>query len=649
VPKKIWQKVINNGDFNLLKNKPLILKSWKRSVQFGIVPYNINNRDDELSHTAFKELRDKYGELIFIATPIITNLYFTLKGTNTAIYLIEKDGYILKAIGDNEILNELTKIRLVEGANWHEKSKGTNGIGTALIEQKPVSIHAEEHFCEPFHHLSCFAAPIFDTNKNLIALLDVTLLAKQAHPHLMALVIAAAKAIETQLYANDLKKRLLNSVKQSNLILNNIDYGIFWVNQLGYITYLNSICSNKLGVDASDLIGRHIEDVFNLPASFKEMISDNVKFLDRSGQIKIDFQGNTLWCQLKPLVGPLGEKLGIAFSLSPKTSTITVVKPRKQKNEITFEDIIGNSNSMKESIRLAMQAATTNLTILLTGETGTGKEVFARAIHNESHYNKGPFIAINCGAIPETLIESELFGYEDGAFTGAKKGGRPGKFELANNGTIFLDEIGEMPLYIQVKLLRVLQEREIVRVGGVKTIPIDVRVIAATNKDLESEIKQGQFRQDLYYRLNVINIKIPPLRERREDILPLANHFLSKAPMKCSISPPAESILCKYFWPGNVREHENIIQRAASFCISGIITPNNLPNEIKRKAQSSNSHILTTGKSFNLKNLESLTIVEILKQSKGNCTLAAKRLGISRTTLYRKLKALGIQKEEFQN
>ncbi|SFH14509.1 Transcriptional regulator of acetoin/glycerol metabolism [Desulfotomaculum arcticum] len=646
--KNKWREAIRSGDFTKFGEKPVVSKSWTRSAGFGINPYQLNNKDDQLSSYELREYRDKYSELVFIANPIINDLYFRLKGTNTAIFLISKEGYILKALGDDSIMSVARKIMLVEGANWHENSKGTNGIGTALLEQAPVDVLGEEHFCEPLHHLGCFAAPIFDINQSIIGLLDVTTLSKHTHKCLFAFVSAASKAIETQLYAYNLKKKLIHNAKQSFAILEHSECGIIRVDQAGHITNVNSMCSNLLHLDNHQLVGSSIENILPLKTSFKDMLKKG--FVCDSEHLEIEYKQDKYTCELKQIYGPLGETLGAAFYITPRKSILIVkaksVQPQ-MASDITFDNIIGNCQSIKSTFKLARRAAATKLNILLTGETGTGKEVFARAMHNESVYYKGPFIAINCGAIPETLIESELFGYEDGAFTGAKKGGRMGKFEIANKGTVFLDEVGEMPLHMQVKLLRFIQEREFVRVGGNKTISVDIRLIAATNRDLKEEVKQGRFRQDLFYRLNGLNIHIPPLVERKEDIIPLAEHFLEKTGFRCMISPTAINMLINYNWPGNVRELENVIERAASLCDEGIIKPNNLPEEIKQKKQVIMSDVY--GKTYKLREMESVTIYSTLKKYNGNCTMAAKELGISRTTLYRKLKQYNIDKEEFLN
>jgi len=304
---------------------------------------------------------------------------------------------------------------------------------------------------------------------------------------------------------------------------------------------------------------------------------------------------------------------------------------------------------MQRVIEYAKIVANSPSTILIDGESGTGKELLAQSIHNYSNRRNAGFVAVNCGALPETLIESELFGYDSGAFTGASKGGKPGKFELANGGTLFLDEVGEMPLDMQVKLLRVIQEGVITRVGGTKNIPVDVRIIAATNKDLKEEIKEGRFRLDLYYRLSVIPLRLPSLRERKEDIPMLINYFLHSKALKLNkdvpeISPEVYRFLLSYSWPGNVRELENFIEKTVN--LNGNIVWDVTKDQVKNlpevgttphRGSSSSKVTLTT-----LDEMEKRMIKEAIKELNSNISQVAKTLGISRNTLYLKMKKYGI-------
>lgn len=311
----------------------------------------------------------------------------------------------------------------------------------------------------------------------------------------------------------------------------------------------------------------------------------------------------------------------------------------------SLENIIGESDSICSAKAIVKKAAHTNSNILILGESGTGKEIFAHAIHLESNRYEGPFVKVNCAAIPSDLLESELFGYEAGAFTGARKEGKIGKFEIANEGTIFLDEIGDMPLHMQVKLLRVIQEREVEKVGGVATKKINIRIIAATNRNLEKLVSEGKFREDLYYRLNVVTIEIPPLRERGNDIILISNHLIKKLSVNLDkkvkgMSKEAEQYLKTYEWKGNVRELENVLERAINIMgDSDIIDVDDLPKEITGKKAS----IIPKRLQDVLEESEKNAIILALRATDGNKTKAAKILGIGRTSLYEKIEKYKIQ------
>ena len=306
---------------------------------------------------------------------------------------------------------------------------------------------------------------------------------------------------------------------------------------------------------------------------------------------------------------------------------------QRLEDRYRFENIITKSSKMQRMIELIKVVAKSNATVLITGESGTGKELVARAIHSQSHRQSKPFVAVSCAALPESLLESELFGHEKGSFTGAYAR-KKGKFEFANGGTLFLDEIGEMSANIQVHLLRVLEEKEFSRVGGNEPIKVDVRVVSATNKDLRKAIEKGEFREDLYYRLNVVPIELPPLRERKEDIPLLAQHFLNKFALEnkkevSEFSPEATEFLLGYDWPGNVRELENAIERAAILAKDSLITIADLPQENMSLARS-------TMPEKNLREVEKEHILDVLGETGGNYSEAARLLGITRMTLYKK-------------
>ena len=442
-----------------------------------------------------------------------------------------------------------------------------------------------------------------------------------------------------------------------NVILNNAYEWLVIIDDKGYIMMMSKGYKEFIG----DMVpeGKHVTEVIE-----NTKLHDIVKTgKTQIGEIQI-IKGQQVIASRLPIIkdnkiiGAIGKVIfkDITDFYDMSKKIITMEKEikyykdqlKKQKSaKYSFSNIIGESKSLMEVKNICQRAAMSDSNVLIIGESGTGKELFAHAIHNASDRASGPFVKINCAAIPSELLESELFGYEGGAFTGAKKEGKVGKFELANGGSIFLDEIGDMPLQMQVKLLRVLQEREIERIGSTKTRPINVRIISATNKNLEEEVKSGNFREDLYYRLNVMSVNIEPLRKRKDDIRPLAKALVKKLSSQMgvhvdSISEKAMAALEAYDWPGNIRELENVIERSINLLDSDrIIKVSTLPVHI---TQSHKTHVYIAGSTLKeqLYDVEKSIILECLNENQGNKQKTANDLDMSRTSLYQKLKSYGI-------
>lgn len=436
--------------------------------------------------------------------------------------------------------------------------------------------------------------------------------------------------------------------------------GFIVVDKGGFVTFISDVYLENIGLEKRDTIGRHITEVHANTKLLQVLETGKAISYDHW-----DVKDMTLVVVRFPIFNNQGEIIGAVGKavfvdvLSGKTlgkklqqleSEVAFYKEelyKFYKAKYTFCDLIGESAAIKKIKRMAQKIALADSTVLITGESGTGKELFAQAIHNASYRSSRPFVRVNCAAVPENLLETELFGYVEGAFTGAKKGGKQGKFELAQGGTIFLDEIGELPLTMQSKLLNVLQEREIERVGGIRTVSIDVRVIAATNRNLEEMVKQGTFRDDLYYRLNVISLKLPSLRERQDDIPPLVNYFIGKLnnKLRCSVegfTAEAMSVLVKHHWPGNVRELENTLERIFILADDRKISVDHLPLSLKDK---NNNKIqfknLTLDKMIS--QTEKRIIIDTLSSVKDDRIAAAGLLGIHLSSLYRKMKKHGIK------
>ncbi|WP_431801248.1 sigma 54-interacting transcriptional regulator [Halobacillus andaensis] len=484
-------------------------------------------------------------------------------------------------------------------------------------------------------------------------------------------VVNSKNQLEGMISRSDISKGLSAYIEQMtehehtaeilNEILESAYEGVAVVNENGIVQEFNEAYSRFTGIGQQDAIGKHVKEVIDntqLPETLKTGMPERGVIQYIQGQAMIVHR-IPIW-KNDQVVGAIGmlifegvtevyriyERLQ-AVSLSKQDSQSLTPKEISHNTVTSLDQIIGNSEGTSNIKRLARKVARTNATVLITGESGTGKEMYARGIHQLSALSTGPFISVNCGAIPEHLFESELFGYEEGAFTGARKGGKPGKFEMAANGTLFLDEIGEMPLMMQTKLLRVLQEKEVGRVGGVQEQAVEMRIIAATNKDLQKMVADGEFREDLYYRINVIEMPIPPLRERSEDIPELVSSYLNaictRHGMKeKTLTSEAMANFIHYKWPGNIRELINTLEKLVVLVDKDIIDSADLPefmtNQLNFQTEQAGTHGLIDQAKILGSEREKELIRSMLRKTAGNKSQAAKQLGIHRTTLYQKLK-----------
>lgn len=439
------------------------------------------------------------------------------------------------------------------------------------------------------------------------------------------------------------KEKVIKSQMESTIDF--VDNGIITVNREGGITQINARAANILKVERSTVLGSKLESFLpyhhyaaliehGQPIRGREIMTSSPE------KLHCLISGNPVTVQAKTV--------GAVISIKDFSDFRSDVYEFTEKQiEYTFDDIYGKSDELRQIKEYAKEIALTDSNILIQGESGTGKELFARAIHSCSHRSTYPFLPINCAAIPEALLEAELFGYDEGAFSGAKKGGKPGKFEMANGGTIFLDEIGDMPLHMQAKLLRVLQGQVIERVGGIRAISIDVRIIAATNQDLDNMVRNRNFRKDLYFRLNVMPLNVPPLRNRGEDILLLANRFLAKYNKKSrkqlvGFTSKAIDLMMSYYWPGNVRELENAVEYAINMEKEAKIKANSLPSNLAKKRRIRSEKVSLLGKVRDYEKEVIKNALETYGKTVEGKRAAASRLGISLPTLYRRLKQLNI-------
>jgi len=592
-----------------------------------------------------KKLEER-RELILTAGPFIDQLYNFVKGSGFFAMLTDESGCLLNMIGDEGILAEAYRLKMVPGAYMDEKSIGTNAMGTAIAEGIPVQISGQEHFITAYHKWTCSGAPIRDPKGRIIGSLDLTGYSENVHSHTLGMVVAAADAIEKILVIEEYNSKLTLAKNHFETIIESLAAGILTSDMDGRIIISNKNALDMFGMSKKEILSKPMYQLFEGWEKVVDALRAREAFHEED--VYVNTNNNKLQFSLSayPIYGGGGELQEITFVFKE------IKRIRNLANRImgskaiyTFDKIIGSDERFLEVVECAKKVSDSKSTILITGESGTGKEVFAQAIHNHGNRKEEPFVAINCGAIPRNLIESELFGYEEGAFTGAKRGGAPGKFEIADGGTIMLDEIGEMPIDMQTKLLRVIEEGVISRIGGTKQIPINVRIIAASNKNLIQEVEKGNFRLDLYYRLNVLPIHLPALRERRGDIPAIARHFMksiSKRLNKKEVALNDEIIqrLVQYDWPGNIRELENVIER--------MINMQSLPAEFTVNSSTDTAFAKDAEECINLELNEKRLINKALMKHKGNITLAARTLGISRNTLYRKMEKYRIQCTEME-
>jgi PAS domain S-box-containing protein len=641
VVQNAWQQYTDGASLDVHHLSLEIASSWQRCHNLSVDPHT-----PECSGVDQPQLKERLFQrqrLIKIVRPVMERLYDFVKNTGFQVVLSDETGFLLDVVGDSDVTSRTRRVELCPGGNWSEATRGTNAIGTAIFERKPVQVFAAEHYCQPNHFLVCSASPIFDADDQMVGVLDLSGDYHYSNVHTLGMVVAAVGAIENQLRLQRATEKLFNAYRYSNILLENMSDGMISVDNRGVITEINSKGADIFGLDPKIVRGRHISQLTNLRFPLLQVLSDGVQYEDK--EIVCNQYGKKIRSSASLLRDESGVVIGAVATFREISKVRTPSRPYYLvAPRVSVDDIVGDSANMTELKTRARIAATSSSTVLMEGESGTGKELVAQAIHYSSLRCTGPFIAVNCAALPESLVESELFGYEEGSFTGAKKGGQAGKFEMANGGTLFLDEIGDMPLCAQMKLLRVIQERKVTRIGSSADRDIDIRIIAATLKDLKQEVKEGRFRQDLYYRLNVLNLRIPPLRERKDDIPELARSLSLRiaARMKVDAKNLDDGLLEKlksYSWPGNVRELENTIERAINLAGDDTL----LRTEYFELADSKvEPNVIASAEVVRpLDEVEQEMIRKAVSVYKGNIQKAAASLGISRNTLYRKMKEYG--------
>jgi Transcriptional regulator containing PAS, AAA-type ATPase, and DNA-binding domains len=636
-----------------------VAASWIRSRDRGVNPYSVVTGSN-LSPVKLSEILDKNGRLINVTNSLTKSMQEVILACGYILYLFDKDGVVLLNYGSLKSFAALPAFDSRTGLLINEDSEGTTAHELCLRLQRPVQLIGPEHYCIAFQNSIATASPIFDGNGNVKAALvlvsqpllntpEEDILNKMG-PHSLCLVVSLATTIETELNLSN-KLHIVKNTLQSTLGC--IDEGIVTIDQKGQILHINQTGMRILKLRPEDVDKRNINEFLENNSCIMELIGkgENVTVEERFnvGVDRCFYQVN-----IRPILNQYTQEVEVTVLKLSSSEKLAIQQNGKAGNmaTYTFEDIISQNKEFQKSMALAQRFAGSPENVLIMGESGTGKELYAQAIHNV-YRPQGPFIAVNCAAMPRELIESELFGYEGGSFTGAERSGRPGKIELANGGTLFLDEIGDMPLELQAVLLRTLEDKQIMRVGGSRYKKVDFRLIAATNKNLYHMVKEKRFREDLYFRLSVLTLNIPPLRERGNDIKVLSEFFIEKYCRKNGweipqISAAAQKKISEYNWPGNVRQLQNAMIYAVNTVQGGLIKPENLPTYIMLetcpiKIDQINNGSGNIGEILCLETLEKAAIETALMHANNYVPVAAEILGISRSTLYRKLKDYNIE------
>ena len=627
---------------------PHVAKSWNRCLtEYGMEP-NGARATAVLEATQLRERQQKLGELLGVARAEMESLYDQIAGSGYAVILADADATILSTITDPTLKREFRHAGLWHGALWDEPHEGTNGLGTCVAERRAVTIHRDEHFMGYNLNMSCSGAPIIDENGGLLGVLDASSVncndTRVIQRHTMALVNMSASLIARYHFLREFPNAWILRFHSRPEFVGLLHEALVAVSGEGTILAVNESALTQLGhPDRKTLIGAPIEEVFQF--QFATLDSRATTAPQAIWPIRDVRHGRRFFALVR---SPQGEHA----TPTPRPAPSAVVRNAPM---IALADgtrrHVGADPRMQHNFNCAQQLFGKRVPILLQGATGTGKEAFARALHQMSPWATRSFVAVNCGSIPESLIESELFGYTRGAFTDADRHGRPGKILQSSGGTLFLDEIGDMPLTLQTRLLRVIEEYEIVPLGGDTPVPVELHVISASHRDIRQMVQEGEFREDLYYRLNGTTLHLPLLRDRadRAELIEVLLHEENNGGDPVRIQPDALHALLTYSWPGNIRQLRNVLRTAAALCNDGLIRLPNLPQELLDQTDeaprvataslSSTTTIATDGCCRTpLDSAEHATLLRELERNRWNITHTADALGVSRNTLYRKIR-----------
>lgn len=637
-----------------------ILRSWERCRSRGLQGLG-DSAIGIVSANLLREARDRNGFLLSHARGILNHLYEQIRSTGSVVILSDSAGLILESLGDPDFVAQANRAELQPGASWDETGRGTNAIGTSLSERVPIEIVGSEHFLDRNGFLTCSASPIFDAHERLLGVLDISGDYRAYQRHTLGLVRMTTNILERRLFEAEFAREILLSFHTDMEYLGTLQEGLVVLSPGGELVAANRPGLQMLGINRNHLSQMDFSMVFD--GGFSQ-------FVDRAGRdpqamIALGLRsGKRLYAKLRlpPAVVKTGSPIMPAVPLGMQGESLRSVRGLTREKCGVENATLGCLDTGDERLAAAIQRAGRivgkDIPLLILGESGVGKEMFAKAFHRSGPRRNAPFVALNCAAIPENLIESELFGYVGGAFTGARREGYAGKIQQASGGTLFLDEIGDMPLNLQARLLRVLQERMVTPLGGVKSVPVDISLVCATHRNLPDAVRSGVFRQDLYYRVNGLTVTLPSLRER-SDIREIAENILnfeSREGRPVRLSDEVVKFFERYRWPGNIRQMHNAIRVALALLDDGesVVGPSHLPEELfaleaDHEEQAAQGKVISSpkvvggipavaaGPAESLDVIERRAIEQVLQEEKGNVSAAARRLGISRNTLYRKM------------
>ena len=629
---------------------PLIIRSWERCRRFGLGDTGLTPVLSPMDRVALKTEQERNRCLLIQGRPIMEHVFEQIRDSGSMVILADANGLLLETVGDADFVSRADRVALSAGASWDENVVGTNAVGTALLEETPVSVLGSEHFLEHNGFLTCCASPIFGPDGRLIGVLDISGDYRSQQRHTLGLVRLSSAIVEKRLFESIHARDILVCFHGRADYLGSPKEGLAAVTADGQVLAINRNGTEILGIRAVDAIRRDFSMVFeNSLASLVDRLRSNPQ---ASCEIRVN--GRTVQVQLRGQLPPVAVAGRVYDELPVPRPAAPRAEPATARPTLTLDTLNTGDARLQAAIDRARRILGRDIPMMIQGESGAGKEMFAKAFHNSGPRRDGPFVALNCASIPETLIESELFGYQGGAFTGARKEGAPGKIQQAHGGTLFLDEIGDMPLNLQARLLRVLQERSVTPLGSTRAIQVDISLVCATHRKLREEVARGSFREDLYYRLNGLAVTLPALRERSDIRALVAKLVAAEAGGR---EPPARfteaalRAIEQYGWPGNIRQLFNVVRVAIALLDDGesLIDESHLPEELF-EAPFPSAAVAASPlpndpwaaappecPAGSLEEISRQAALRTLEAAGGNISAAARQLGISRNTLYRKL------------